>query len=510
MTLPSLLVWLCLASASAGDATLTLPDPLAVGVEQAASITVRDPGSPVVRLTLPNVDGVTWGEPQARGSQTTIINGVRSDSSKIAVPITCNREPGPLTMPEITLHLKSGGKLTTAPVTVTVSKPDPRLQGDGLVEAFFEPNTVVPGQPAALVLRVQVRSNQELTPGIAPPPEAVSLGEVASTTSTTVGADGADWFVQTWRWPIAVTTPGTFTVQGQQGILVATGRADFFGRQQAVRRQLPIRPASITVAALPAEGRPEDFTGLVGELRAEIRLDRDRIPAGEGAQLLLTVTGRQLDLLRAPKLAPPPGVQAYPRPSEDAANNRTFKWDLVPTAPGDYRLPGFSFPWFDPATRTYRRTATNELTLTVLPGRARTLTGGGSLQLGAEPAPQAAVAATLPPPLREAAPSRPPSWLALSALLGSLVLGGVLGLVQRWLTRPAAARHRGRDLLAAAERADLAGVAAALHALRGATLSEDQRSALASLDAVVERCRFGGEPAPPDLVARCRSFGDLA
>ena len=484
----------------AGDAVLSLPDPLVPGVRLNATITVHDPPAQVRRVEMPAVDGLTWGEPRSAGYQQTIINGVSSSTQRILIEVQAERE-GRYTVPAITLHLTNKTTLATAPVTVTAAPGDNRLTGVGFAEARFEPEAVVPGEPAALVLKVATADRQQVEPGLKPPEGSITLGEMTRLDGTSTSADGREWIVTTFRWPLAFAKPGAYQAGGQQQIYVNI-RENLFGQRFGDPRQIPVKPARITVAELPEQGRPDDFAGLVGAITTDAKLERDRIALGEGVGLELTVSGRQTDLARQPRLDPPKGLTGQAKQGGDVTEpgRRIFRWQLWAEAPGTYTLPVFSFSWFDPASRTYRRSQTAPLTLTVLPGRSIGLNVAGR-QMSGVGSPTTTMPATgpqLPLPWRGAAPSRPgDGWTLMSAAVGAgiaLIVGSCLRFTGRTRQRP----HRGRALKAAVASGGIDAIANAGAAFADARLAPDQRAALDRLIAAADGARFGGAKLPAE------------
>ncbi len=494
-----------------GDAVLSLPDPLVPGARLNATITVNDPPAQVRRVEMPAVDGLTWGEPRSAGFQQTIINGVSSSTQRILIEVQAARE-GRYTVPAITLHLVNKTTMATAPVTVTAAPGDNRLSGNGLVEARFEPEAVVPGEPAALVLKVATADRQPIEPGLKPPEGSISLGEMTKTEGTSTAADGREWNVVTFRWPLAFGKPGAYQAAGQQQIYTNV-RQDLFGQLRGNPAQLPIKPARITVAELPEQGRPDDFAGLVGAITTDAKLERDRIALGEGVGLELTVSGRQIDLARQPRLDLPKGLTGQAKQGGDVTEpgRRIFRWQLWAEAPGTYQLPVFSFSWFDPASRTYRRSQTAPVTLTVLPGRSIGLNVAGR-QLSGATAPTIAAPTTgpqLPLPWRGAAPARPGDGWALIAAAGSAAIALIAGSVLRFAGRSRPRPHRGRALKAAVASGGIDAIANAAAAFADATLEPAQRAAIDRLIAAADGARFGGAKLPAEAAAWAATVADV-
>ncbi len=502
-SLVAILLGLLASALVGGEAVLSLPDPLVPGVRLNATITVHDPPAQVRRVEMPAVDGLTWGEPRSAGYQQTIINGVSSSTQRILIEVQAERE-GRYTVPAITLHLANKATMTTAPVTVTAAPGDTRLTGVGFAEARFEPEAVVPGEPAALVLKVATRDRQQVEPGVKPPEGSLALGEMTRTEGTSTSADGQEWNTTTFRWPLAFSKPGAYQAGGQQQVYTNI-RENIFGQRFGDPRQIPVKPARIIVAELPEQGRPDDFAGLVGAIATDAKLERDRIALGEGVGLELVVSGRQTDLARQPRLDLPKGLTGQAKQGGEVTEpgRRIFRWQLWAEAPGTYQLPVFSFSWFDPASRTYRRSQTAPLTLTVLPGRSIGLNVAGK-QMSGTATPTAALPAggpQLPLPWRGTAPSRPGDGWALIAGAAAAGLAVIIGTCMRFAGRARTRPHRGRALKAAVAAGGLDAIATAAAAFGDARLDPAQRAALDRLIAAVDGARFGGAALPAEAAA---------
>ena len=223
-------------------------------------------------------------------------------------------------------------------------------------------------------------------------------------------------------------------------------------------RRLTLRSNLVTVEARPLPAAPADFSGAVGKLSLDAALEPAAITLGDGATLTVELSGRgNLQGVAPPAPATPPGLELLP-PEEDGsrriagvrmAGRRTWRYALAPAAAGRYPLPPVTLTYFDPAAGAYRRTATEELVLTVAeppPGAA------GAVTAGAAPAPEA-TAGSAPPPRR---------WAWAAALAAGAVLAGAAWWVLRRRRTGAAALRRWRRELERARDADRPRRAAAL------------------------------------------------
>ena len=170
---------------------------------------------------------------------------------------------------------------------------------------------------------------------------------------------------------------------------------DFFGMfsgQNVQNILLDLTSKSITIQAkpLPAAGRPDDFSGLVGQFSFTSKLSRDALKANDAANLVLTVSGKgNLQHVEAPQLVFPTDIESQEPTVSDristpekggVSGSRSFEYVLIPREAGDYELPAASFSYFDPVARKYVTLHSSAYTLKVAKGDGRATVGGGSHQ----------------------------------------------------------------------------------------------------------------------------------
>ncbi len=477
--------------AATAEVSLQLPDPLVPNVEVDGAVVVTNAPGQVRNIVLPEVPGLSWSVNGSTSSQVSIINGARSESVRYGIVLHADRE-GTLTLPPVQVHLRNGDVLASAERQLRV-KAGQEMTGDLVAEATFSPSTIITGESTTLTYRLMAKGGEFPGLGISPPADAIILVDQQQTRSNTVDREGNEWAVLTFTWQLTFSSPGPRTVQGQQELRIQLGDGLFDRRVKRVRAS--VAPATVTVQPLPLDGRPADFAGLIGPVTIAARLDRPRISAGEGVGMTVTVSGRQVDLLKTPELVLPSGLTAYPKDPRTTGNARVFSWDLVPSMPGELTLPTVSIPYFDIASRSYRRAVSDPLQLIVTPGRTRELAVAG--QATTAPATQPVTTPTspsVPAPRRGQATPLPAPWLAPLVGVAGLLIALGIGLIA---SRPRrAGPHRGRALRQAALDRDPLAVTAAVAALRSAPFTDQQREALEALQRAVDRHRFGGEPFP--------------
>lgn len=147
-------------------------------------------------------------------------------------------------------------------------------------------------------------------------------------------------------------------------------------------------PLELDVLPLPEQGRPSDFSGLVGTFEIESRLEPSKIKAGESATLTVSLSGRgnmnRLPDLKVPELAhtkvyaDQPVLEMKQNP-KGLAGSKTMKWALVPEREGRYNIPPLSVSFFDTTSRQYRIIRTTTLSLSVLPGEKEQMQASANL-----------------------------------------------------------------------------------------------------------------------------------
>jgi len=154
---------------------------------------------------------------------------------------------------------------------------------------------------------------------------------------------------------------------------------------------LASQPISVEIRPLPTEGRPADFSGLVGSFRLDAVARREGsstalppgqpvdLPLGESLTLEITLAGTgTLAGVRLPDAPPDKGYRAYDDSPEITASVEegrlssvaTFRRAVVPSAEGSLTVEPVELVVFDPDAERYLRLKTDPITLRVTPGEA--------------------------------------------------------------------------------------------------------------------------------------------
>jgi hypothetical protein len=151
------------------------------------------------------------------------------------------------------------------------------------------------------------------------------------------------------------------------------------------------RSDAVTIEAmpLPEEGKPADFSGVVGEFTVTGAVDKYEVRANEPVTLTVKVEGRgNLSGLAEPKGNWPQSVELYEskgraKTGRGGISEKIFELLLIPRTPGKVTLPPLNFSFFDPIKKAYVTQSTGSFDLTVgepAPGSAVVLPRARSAQ----------------------------------------------------------------------------------------------------------------------------------
>ena len=316
-----------------------------------------------------------------------------------------------------------GGAFATEPLTLTVSDapvpqgpsggPGARESGIGPEDLFVEaaPSRlqVYENQPVVVDYRIFTRvdvSSYSITQ--LPPATGFWVEEYPPVREPLISQtvrDGMQYTTATIR-KVALfpTGSGTRTLEplGVEAQVRVRRRSafdpfeDFFGRGSLLNSTISTaaasRPVEIEVLPLPG-GRPDDFTGFVGDLDVTTTLDRDSVQVSDAVTLTVVVAGRgNLRMLAEPEVVIPPGFEAFPpevtervdRTDAGVSGTRTYEYVLVPRVPGVGAIPAVELAYFDPESGTYEVAASGALAVEVTGVAVEGTLGTGRVRAGVE------------------------------------------------------------------------------------------------------------------------------
>lgn len=149
----------------------------------------------------------------------------------------------------------------------------------------------------------------------------------------------------------------------------------FFGR--TVRQIVTSKPVTIEVMPLPSEGKPSDFSGLVGSFNLTATVDKQAVKTNEAITLNVKISGKgNIKMIPAPQLELPPDFERYePKVTEkiDRTENgitgyKNYEYVLIPRYPGQQRIKPVTLSYFDLGIGQYRTVRSPEIVIDVEKG----------------------------------------------------------------------------------------------------------------------------------------------
>lgn len=144
-----------------------------------------------------------------------------------------------------------------------------------------------------------------------------------------------------------------------------------------IRKNLLTAKTIVNVQTLPA-GKPDDFTGGVGEFTLTSAVNADRLKTNDALTLKVTISGTgNLKLLNEPKLAFPNDFETYdPKSNNDGVRltaqgltgSKVVEYLAIPRHAGTFKVGGVSFSYFDLRSKTYKRLQIPEYSIVVEKG----------------------------------------------------------------------------------------------------------------------------------------------
>jgi hypothetical protein len=133
-------------------------------------------------------------------------------------------------------------------------------------------------------------------------------------------------------------------------------------------------PISVEVLPLPADGKPESFSGAVGKFQVVAAADRVELPRGDAFTITLKIEGNgNLASVEYPKVKFPEGFELYESKSRNkigrsGMSERLIDYVVIPRKEGEHLISPFEFNFFNPESRQYETQATQPISIRVLPG----------------------------------------------------------------------------------------------------------------------------------------------
>lgn len=150
-------------------------------------------------------------------------------------------------------------------------------------------------------------------------------------------------------------------------------------KQESIDTEASTPIVNINVKPLPAEGKPANFSGMVGNYSFSADFDKDHLKVGEALTLSITIKGDGMPgTITDPKLPNFDDFRSVPPENNidkkvtggKVVTSKSIKIFLYPKKKGTFEIPEISYSWFDPAKKAYQSETLGPWTIEVEKGDA--------------------------------------------------------------------------------------------------------------------------------------------
>jgi hypothetical protein len=396
----------CLAAAAVIAAAPVVTETIApsqIAIGESAQLRITSPGSDIQTPKLPVVPGLEFRVvEQLQGVE--LIHGATLATTTTVVRVT-PQIVGTFVIPEIEPKAQPlvlrvnpatfGGGSSRHGIAGDTTPGGLRMTADGsaFLRLSVERREVYVGERVPLAIELGLRASTIASLNGLPALTGTDftlndLSRAPDRRETSI--DGVTFLLLTWHTVLTPVKPGSFplVVEMPLTVRVSTRPAremeledqlgdPFMQRRFGTTVRKDIKAASppldLTVIALPADGRPPEFSGAVGSFAISSEISSAAAAAGDPLTLRMHVTGSgNFDRVDSPMLGHVDHWKTYPPTSSfkpgDAAGSKgekLFEQPVIAQTPGEQSLPGLVFAYFDPSTRRYDTLRTDPLSVAV-------------------------------------------------------------------------------------------------------------------------------------------------
>ena len=333
--------------------------------------------------TLPKVDGLSFAAP-SMSQNFSMVNGQINQSVSLVYQITPART-GEFTIPA--LALSTGGKTyTTEPIKLIVGKPgvQPELQQALFARVRLNSQQLYLGQTVPLDVIVFARSSLPVRNIVGFSAEADGLSYKYNSNVKTGNQviNGEAFNIFLIEGAISPTRGGALSfgpsVIKVQLAVQSRGRSlidEMLGRVEVREVTVPVEAVPLEIMPLPAEGRPVDFAGAIGQWNLDVEAKPTELAVGDPITLTVKLTGTgYIDTVPPVQLKNPDSFKAYDPTAKTTKNDlnttgeRIIQQVLVPKDTTATQLPAVQLSFFDPVAKSYRNVTRGPIPIKVTAG----------------------------------------------------------------------------------------------------------------------------------------------
>lgn len=307
--------------------------------------------------------------PTGSSSQVQIINSSMTSSKMFQYQIS-PLKTGIYTLGPAAVTV-DGAEYRSQPITIAVTKEAAQAPADPEAGLRLELSTASPYLHEQIICTLRFESRVSIANAELAPPEFAGFWkeQLGDPTQYERVVNGQQWIVNEIKWVLFPMRSGSVTIPPIK--IAAT-----VVKQGPQRRIFSSQPVTLEVKDLPMEGRPSNFSGLVGKFEVQERANQSEVKVGDSVTLTITVSGNgNVRDIPSPTVATLKDFKVYddePKVNTQTGANgitgtKIFTKAIVPLKEGELIIPPFELSYFDPQEGHYKTISTQAVKLTVRP-----------------------------------------------------------------------------------------------------------------------------------------------
>lgn len=145
---------------------------------------------------------------------------------------------------------------------------------------------------------------------------------------------------------------------------------DFFNRYETYPMDIKSQDAPLVISALPKDGRPDDFSGAVGDYQFLYTVDPKKVKAGDPVTVTMEINGTgNFNTVLMPTVGSSEGFRVYEPQVKTEEHSKTFTQVMIPESVAANTIPKAVFNYFDPNKGAYKTIAQGPITIQVEKGK---------------------------------------------------------------------------------------------------------------------------------------------
>jgi hypothetical protein len=304
------------------------------------------------------------GQGQAASNAATSSSAPAVASTSTMATATAANPAAPATAsPRVTTTTLNGSKPTLPP-------------GESAILQLIAGKTeVYVGQLIPVTVKLYVRADRQAELGHTPMKllnDAFTFAAPTKLEQTREVLDGVPCNVATWNATMTPVKTGEYQISVEQPLRVVervksrrpAGFEDsffdsVFTQYHAVDKDLQSPAQTWKVLPLPGEGKPDNFTGAIGEFTLTVKAQPDKVKVGEPINVEMIVDGKgNFDRVNAPAMTSTDGLKTYTPTSKielrdefGIEGRKVFTEAVIPNRA--VNLPPVVFSFFNPELKQY-------------------------------------------------------------------------------------------------------------------------------------------------------------